>query len=165
MTASPAPSQDKKAKIDEIKLDPNKELQELNNQLALSRRIGFFLGAGVSASLGIPDITVLSKSVGEGLSEASQKNYGAINTSLKTHIKERQPTVEDALNHLRLIRLLTQELATKEFEGITGQKAKDLDKEICEKICEKISIQNPGHPIWSAPGGIQIQRRFDAAVF
>ncbi len=123
--------------------DRQKELNELTSQLSISRRIGFFLGAGTSAALGLPDIKKLTSQAEADL----QKDWGTkikkIKDCLKAH-GHNDITVEDILNQVRLIRMLTKGLGTQEFDSISGVDAEKLDKEICSKISEIISAKEKG---------------------
>jgi len=126
---------------DPIFFNPGKELNELTNQLSISRRIGFFLGAGVSAALGLPDIHKLTQQVESGLAADEKLKIDKIKNCLAAHSPGSVVTVEDILNQIRLIRLLTKESDAKAYETITGAEAKNLDKTICLKICEVISAK------------------------
>lgn len=112
-----------------ILFDPTKEMSELENQLSLSKRIGFFFGAGTSMALGIPGIQKLTEQVLESLHEKDK---------IET-LKDDTSTIEDILNILRLVREITKESPDKQYEGITGECAKKLDSDICNKIYEIIS--------------------------
>lgn len=112
-----------------INFDPTKEMCELENQLSLSKRIGFFFGAGTSMALGIPGIQILTTQVIESLDEKEKIEV----------LRDEGSTIEDVLNTIRLIREITKEAPDKQYEGITGECAKNLDNEICNKIYEIIS--------------------------
>jgi hypothetical protein len=57
---------------------------------------------------------------------------------LATSVAPRTVNIEDILNHLRRIRELTGDTATKDYIGVSGEAAKKLDKEICNKIYDII---------------------------
>jgi hypothetical protein len=109
--------------------DPIKEMDELENQLSLSKRVGFFFGAGTSMALGIPGIQRLTSEVIQLLDEKDKIEA----------LKDETSTIEDILNTIRLIREITKESPNKQYEGITGETAKKLDNDICNNIYEIIS--------------------------
>ncbi len=115
-------------------LEPITEINELRNLLSYSKRIGFFLGAGSSKAVGISNISELTQKVRQSLKRDSKNNLDKIEKSLDID----KPTIEDILNHIRLIREITYENETKEFDGINGKAARSLDIEICDKIYEII---------------------------
>lgn len=122
-----------------IEFDLSKEINELINQLSVSKRIGFFLGAGTSKALGLPDISSLTRDVENNLDEEHRAKYNDVKTNLAESIGTANITIEDMLNHIRLIREVTKELANKSFDGINGKEAKKLDIEICNKIYKEIT--------------------------
>jgi hypothetical protein len=124
----------------EIKYNATREINELKNQFALSKRIGFFFGAGTSMSLGIPGITDLTQKIVQSLKSEEKLKIDKIINCLDSFCKENPDnTVEDILNHVRLIRQITREADNKEFDGINGKDAKDLDITICDKIYQMIT--------------------------
>jgi hypothetical protein len=62
-----------------------------------------------------------------------KKNFDLIKTDLSTTVAPRKVNIEDILNHIRKIRELTGETA-KDYQGVSGDSAKKLDKEICTAI-------------------------------
>lgn len=122
------------------KLELNKELNELRNQLSYSKRMGFFLGSGTSKAIGISDITTLTQKVKDGLSGDDKKVFEKLLKELEEHAKPYQPNVEHLLNHLRLIRQITSDKNNKEVDSIKGDFAAGLDKKICNKIYDIILI-------------------------
>ncbi|MEJ0105183.1 MAG: hypothetical protein WDO19_22660 [Bacteroidota bacterium] len=64
-------------------------------------------------------------------------NFKLIKADLETIIKVRKVNIEDILNQIRRIRELTGETA-KTYEGVSGERAKILDKEICKTIYDII---------------------------
>lgn len=115
--------------------DPVKEINEIRNQLSYSKRIGFFLGAGTSKAIGISDITELTVKVEGALSASSKDDFNKIKKGLQNGCCN----IEDILNQIRLIRQITFEDKSKSFDGVSGEGAKKLDMEICNKIYEAIS--------------------------
>lgn len=125
--------------IEELSFDPKKELGELVNQLSISRKIGFFFGAGVSTALGIPDIKSLTKNVLEKVED--KEIISNFSGNITPSIPGNAITIEDILNELRLIRMLTKESESKVYENINGKIAKKLDVAICKKIYEEITLK------------------------
>lgn len=119
-------------------MDIVKEVKELKNQLAYSKNIGFFFGAGTSCALNIPNIELLTVGIEKRLTGNHQKNFQIIRDDLKTTISGRNVNIEDILNQIRRIREITNDKTDKEFIKVTGAAAKDLDKEICNFIYEII---------------------------
>jgi len=120
------------------KIDVVKEIKELKNQLAYSKNIGFFFGAGTSCALKIPNIEMLTKEVGDKLTGDHSKCFKIIAEDLKTTIIGRNVNIEDILNQVRRIREITNEKKDKDFQDVSGEAAKNLDKEICDLIYEII---------------------------
>jgi len=116
-----------------------REIQELKNQLSYCKNIGFFFGAGTSAALGIPDISVLTKSIEESLNGELLKNFKIIKVNLETGLSEPKINIEDILNQTRRIREITGEKEENKYIEINGRSAKELDVGICKKIYEIIS--------------------------
>jgi hypothetical protein len=117
------------------KHDPLRELSEIRNQLSYAKRLGFLFGAGTSKAMGIPDITSLTKSIEHVLKDENKTNYNLVKASLDPSSKH----IEAILNEVRLIRQVTKSDAAKSFDGISGDKAKQLDKLICDEIYRIIS--------------------------
>src|ERR1035437_1539764 len=117
-----------------------KEVRELKNQLAYSKNVGFFFGAGTSCALKIPDIEMLTKGIEAKLADKNLKNFTIIKNSLSATMPAgKAVNIEDILNHIRRIREITGEKADKDFIKVTGEAAKTLDKEICNQIYDIIS--------------------------
>lgn len=110
--------------------DPLRELSEIREQLSYTKRVGFLLGAGTSKAMGLPDITDLTKSIEEKLGDEDKINYDKIKASLSDDLKH----IEGILNLVRLIRKLTNDNKDKSYDKITGENAKNLDKNICNAI-------------------------------
>lgn len=113
-----------------FKHDPIRELSEIRNQLSYTKRLGFLFGAGTSKSMGIPDIATLTNNVEDALNGDEKSNYQTIKKSLD---KDSQH-IEAILNQVRLIRQITKDDEKKSFDGLSGEKAKTLDKGICDEI-------------------------------
>ena len=54
-------------------MDVVKEIKELKNQLAYSKNIGFFFGAGTSCALKIPNIAMLTAGIEKNLKDDNLK--------------------------------------------------------------------------------------------
>jgi hypothetical protein len=109
--------------------DVVREIKEISQMLSYSKRIGFFLGAGASAALGIPNISQLTKGIQADLKDKQAASYLKIQKELGENA-----TVEDILNYLRLVRELTKERADRTHQDLSGAEAKALDQKICELI-------------------------------
>ncbi len=121
----------------------------INLALAYAKNIGFFFGAGTSCALNIPNIDMLTKAIEGDLAGDSKRNFSLIKDDLAVTITDRQVNIEDILNQTRRIREITGE-SDKDYIKVTGKGAKELDKEICTKIYDKIfekekaaDLQNP----------------------
>jgi len=118
-----------------FKHDPIRELSEIRDQLSYTKRLGFLFGAGTSKSMGIPDIATLTNNVEDALNGDEKSNYQSIKKSLD---KDSQH-IEAILNQVRLVRQITKDDGKKSFDGLSGEKAKILDKSICDEIYKIIS--------------------------
>lgn len=114
------------------KLDVVKEIRELKTQLAYSRKIGFFFGAGTSCTLNLPTIEKLTVDVEKALAGDLLENFRIIRDDLKATIKD--VNIEDVLNQIRRIREITNDKIDKTYLVVSGEAAKDLDKAICKCI-------------------------------
>jgi hypothetical protein len=113
-----------------------REIRELKNQIAYAKNLGFFLGAGTSCALGIPNIEALTAAVEKALPGPLAKCFSALRDDIKgAHI----PNIEEVLNHTRRIREITKDEKGKAYLGVCGLEAKELDLEICRKIFEIIT--------------------------
>lgn len=119
------------------KVNVVKEIKELKTQLAYAKRIGFFFGAGTSCAVGIPNIEQLTASVKNGLQDSQRAQFEAIEKDISGGV--RAPNIEDVLNHTRRIRELTNDKAGKEYLGISGDAAHQLDRQICKQILATIT--------------------------
>jgi hypothetical protein len=120
------------------KINVIREVRELKTHLSYSKNIGFFFGAGTSCALNIPNVEQLTSEIESKLTGENLSNFKLVNTDLETIITTRKVNIEDILNQIRRIRELTGE-TTKEYQGISGTKAKLLDKEICSIIYDIIA--------------------------
>jgi hypothetical protein len=121
-----------------------REVRELKNQLSYAKRFGFFFGAGTSCALGVPNIAILTQGVEDSLDGSYNANFIKIKNDLETTHSERSINIEDILNQVRQIRLITGEREDKKYLEICGQSASKLDNEICKKIYTIISGSESG---------------------
>jgi len=119
------------------KINVIREIRELKTHLSYSKNIGFFFGAGTSCALGIPNVEQLTTGIEGKLKGDFLANFKLVRTDLETIITSRKVNIEDILNQIRRIRELTGE-TSKVYEGVSGENAKLLDKEICIKIYDII---------------------------
>jgi hypothetical protein len=119
------------------KINVIREIRELKTHLSYSKNIGFFFGAGTSCALGIPNVEQLTAGIEAKLTDDFLANFKLVKTDLETIITDRKVNIEDILNQIRRIRELTGE-TTKVYEGVSGENAKLLDKEICTIIYDII---------------------------
>jgi hypothetical protein len=115
------------------KINVIREIRELKTHLSYSKNIGFFFGAGTSCALGIPNVEQLTTGIESKLADDFLVNFKLVKTDLETIITTRKVNIEDILNQIRRIRELTGE-TVKVYEGVSGENAKLLDKEICTII-------------------------------
>jgi hypothetical protein len=119
-------------------MDVVKEVKELKNQLAYSKNIGFFFGAGTSCALDIPNIEMLTAGIEKKLTGDNLKNFKIIRDNLKSSTGK-NVNIEEILNHIRRIREITNEKADQNYINVSGEAAKNLDKEICNQIHDIIA--------------------------
>lgn len=111
-----------------------REVRELKTQLSYSKSIGFFMGAGTSCALGLPNIAQLTNRIAETLTGKMLAIFQIIRADLMASTSGASVSIEDILNHVRRIREITHERADSEFIGVDGQSAKELDIQICRII-------------------------------
>jgi len=114
-------------------MDVVKEIKELKNQLAYSKNIGFFFGAGTSCALNIPNIEMLKVGIEKNLKGNYLKDFKIIRDNLKKTLSK-NVNIEDILNQIRRIREITNDKPDQNYIKVTGEAAKNLDKEICNQI-------------------------------
>lgn len=137
------------------KINLVREIRELKNHLSYSKNIGFFFGAGTSCSLKIPDIQQLTDSIGKALTGVHAKSFEVIKSDIESTITGKKANIEEMLNQIRRIREITGDKKDKNYQGVTGDAAKTLDKEICAKIYDIISKEECG-------ADIEIMKKFFA---
>ncbi|MCP4764240.1 MAG: SIR2 family protein [archaeon] len=116
------------------KISVIREIQELKNQLAYAKNIGFFFGAGTSTALGIPNIAQLTSGVEDSLNGQNKQNFITVKSDLETTFPDKDINIEDILNQVRRIREITGEKDDKKYLEIDGKSAKTLDIEVCNEI-------------------------------
>lgn len=121
------------------KINVIREVRELKTHLSYSKNIGFFFGAGTSCAVGVPNVEQLTTGIEAKLTGDFLKDFNIIKKDLETTITTRKVNIEDILNHTRRIREITGEKDCKRYEGVSGESAKRLDKEICTIIYDVIA--------------------------
>jgi hypothetical protein len=121
----------------QISTDFQREMDELVTKLSLSKRIGFFFGAGTSMSFGLPGIDALTEAVIGQCTNEEKEVLKVISKDLEGHGVK--PNIEEVLNCLRLIRQITRNGKEKNYCGISGEQAKKIDRKICINIYKIIS--------------------------
>ncbi|MBN2091213.1 SIR2 family protein [candidate division KSB1 bacterium] len=121
---------------------PDRELKELRSQLAYTKRIGFLFGAGTSKAAGLPDLHELTHQIEQNLSEPHFEIYQRVKNNLSSQ-NRLNISIESIINQIRLIRQVTGENRTVNFDGIDGKSAINLDNEICNNIYQILSRQEP----------------------
>lgn len=112
--------------------NPSRAAHELREHLASDKRkLGFFMGAGTSMSIGLPGIDKLTELVEESLPPDEIKTSF---TKIKEEITANSRNVELVLNRIRLIRELLDDKEENAHYGITGSAIKALDHEVCRAI-------------------------------
>lgn len=137
------------------------KMKELREQLSHSKKIGCFFGAGTSMAMGLPGIAVLTQKVIEDIDGDDKKKIDG----LLKHIKQHSPngdkaTIEDLLNHVRMIRQITYEKKDIEHLKISGENAVKLDRKICEIIHKQLSAKED--EISAKENGLKAMQKFIA---
>jgi len=114
-----------------------KEVRELRTQLAYTKNIGLFFGAGTSCAMKVPNIVALTSQIESGL-DATQKAV-LVKVQKDLSVGGSQPTIESILNRVRQIRAITEEDSKKSYLGISGTEAKTFDDLVCKTIYKIIS--------------------------
>jgi len=130
-------------------LSPYAAINELRDQLlSEKRKIGFFLGAGTSMSIGIPGIDKLTNEIKKLLGKESLVLFNGIEKDCNVS------NVEIILNRLRTYRELIGDNSEREYAGIKGKEnAQKLDSDICSaisKIVQKdVDMKTTPHIVFS----------------
>lgn len=120
------------------KINLVREIRELKTHLSYSKNIGFFFGAGTSCALKIPNVEQLTTGIEGKLKGDHLKNFKIIKGDLELTVTPKKVNIEDILNQIRRIKELTGE-SKKEYLKVSGESAKELDKEICTIIYDLIA--------------------------
>lgn len=115
-----------------------RELREIKNQLSYSKNIGFFFGAGSSCALGIPNVDQLTLEIENSLDTKNKTSFITLKKDLESHSGGNRINIENVLNQVRRIREITAESKDKNYLGVDGESAKELDNVICKKIYQII---------------------------
>jgi hypothetical protein len=118
-----------------------KEIRELKSQLSYAKNLGFFMGAGTSCALGLPNIAQLTTQVESALTEQSRPLFKIVKDDLESKHPPITVSIEDILNQIRRIREITNERNDRHFLEISGASARDLDIEICRNIYNLITTK------------------------
>lgn len=112
--------------------DPVRFASDLGAKLATrSRHVCALVGAGVSRACGLPDVAGLQKAVIESLDGADRETF-------KTLLTNRN--LEEVLSRLRRIAALLE--GKQDIDGLTSEKAAELDRDICAAIVSQLALEN-----------------------
>jgi hypothetical protein len=110
--------------------DPLEFASALSGKLAArSRHVCVFFGAGVGRACGLPDIEQLQEKVKERLPAADRATLAGLLT---------ERNLEAVLSRLRRIAALISGDDT--VDGLTADKARSLDSEICQAIVAELKV-------------------------
>lgn len=122
-----------------ISHDPLNAAIEIREQLASeARRLLFFFGAGTSMAVGLPGIIDLTKQVSNNLKAPTKTQFESILKQLpdRSHL-------EMVLDRVRTLRELIGDSTVKEYDGLKGNDATNLDLAICQAISEIVRKPAP----------------------
>lgn len=100
------------------KFDLIREMKELKNQLSYAKNIGFFIGAGCSCVLGIPNIAQLTKDVEKSLEGGEKTNFDKVKNDLsESAVEGKQINIENILKFKQIeqIEFLSSQFLGKMF--------------------------------------------------
>ena len=110
--------------------DPRSFVSSLGLKLATrSRHVCLLLGAGVGRSCGLPDVEGLQRTISEAL---DGENRALLARQLHTN------NLEGALSRIRRIATLVSGEDT--VDGLSAERAEELDKTICQEIVRALRI-------------------------
>ncbi len=110
--------------------DPLTAAIEIREQMAThERRVALLLGAGVSMAAGVQGLDQLTGSIESRLAGEEKEIFDKVRKSIGS-----SSTVEDVLDHLRLLRELLAADSSQPYEGINGDAARRTDVAICQEI-------------------------------
>ena len=96
-----------------------------------SRHVCAFLGAGVSKACGLPDVSELQAKVLNDLEEDERRLF---------EMQLAGRNLEQALGRIRKIASLLE--GDSELDGLTADRATQLDRNICQAISQELIIEN-----------------------
>jgi hypothetical protein len=118
-----------------------REARELKSQLSYSKNIGFFMGAGTSCALGLPNIAQLTTDIEASLLGKFLEQFKIVKGDLESKSTDQKISIEDILNQIRRIREITDGREDRSYLEINGVDAKNIDIEICKRIYGLISAK------------------------
>ncbi|MGE4399951.1 MAG: SIR2 family protein [Campylobacterales bacterium] len=137
------------------------KMKELREQLSHSKKIGCFFGAGTSMAMGLPGITVLTENVIGNFTGDDKEKIAGLLEHIKTHSPNGdKATIEDLLNHVRMIRQITYEKKDIDHFKINGENAVELDRKICGIIHKQLSEKED--EITAKANGLKTMQKFIA---
>lgn len=105
---------------------------ELGAKLATrSRHVGVLLGAGASRACGLPDVSMLEKSVGKALKGDQRSRFKALLGGRN---------LEEVLSRLRRIAALLDKDKGQDVDGLSGAQAEALDRSICSAVVGQLDL-------------------------
>ena len=112
--------------------DPTSFVTGLSAKLATrSRHVCAFLGAGISGTCGLPNLEELQDYVLENLGNSEKQVVGRL---LKKY------NLEGVLSRLRRISALIS--GEEKVDGLTAERARELDVDVCRLIVEALSVDS-----------------------
>lgn len=132
--------------------DPVRQLKYLRQTLSQNKKpLGFFISAGCPLAVSmlpdkwplIPDITGLTKFVGDELKSKDKMKKGPYDILIEELIKtgNANPNIEDILSFVRSLKQVA--IGAKEIRGLKEKELTELEKNICIKIVEKTNVELP----------------------
>lgn len=128
------------------KNDITLEIEDLKQIFSYSKKVGFFLGAGTSCAMGLPNVWDLTKEVESKIDSELGDKYHIVKDLVPqvNNISPEKVTIEHILNLVRQIKDLTNAREDLQFLGISGNISLELDREICKQIYCIISEKEMG---------------------
>lgn len=116
--------------------DIKTEIEDLKQIFSYSKKIGFFLGAGTSCAMGLPNVWDLTKEVETKINPELIDKYNIIKNLVPrvNNVPSDKVTIEHILNLVRQIKDLTNAQEDLLFLEISGKIALEMDREICRQI-------------------------------
>lgn len=105
---------------------------ELGAKLATrSRHVGVLLGAGASRACGLPDVSMLEKSVVKALKGDQRSRFEALLGGRN---------LEEVLSRLRRIAALLDKDKGQDVDGLSGAQPEALDRSICSAVVGQLDL-------------------------